>query len=626
MDVYAFFTAFAGLLYVFMAFRFLSLKKESAAKFLFSSLNLLLFIIAFSLFFAFYTTVQQTQLLLFQVAVTGWLVLPLLMVGLAIPFSQKYRKHVLRLLAFVLFPVALALIASFNSSPFSIMNIYMNSIGLPVYSFDPQSYWHYLLGLYFFLAGSITLWLLLRLNKTIFPYVSQKQKWQARLIILPVPFFYLPVIFFDIVLPGMQMAVLPNVTHLLGLPALAALFYSATMFDSNDMIWEELSGIFIQRIKQLIFFLDSRGEITYVNRFGAELLNYPLHEIAGKPAASFFRQPLALNKLINMAGFVHDNQKETMYLLPHNDNPVPLAVNVVKVPGKVYEKSGYVLIGLDIREKVFLQSRVNERIRVEARLQSLSQNLERRVASRQDELVRAKKLLDKEVASRQEAEKKLIREVSVKEEMLREIHHRVKNNIQLVISLINIVSGQDKVSEDLRKVYLHLAKRIRDVSYIHDYFYDLPSMGRVNFNHFIRKTTNELKSRRSKGQQIQFKLVVTEQPLTVKQAIPCGIVVYELLTNVIDHAFPESEAQDNPVLATSTVNVEFNYTEPLFQLNVKDNGIGLPLQKGQPEKEGLGLNLVHTIVKEDLKGDIAIDNYNGTNIKICFRGDPVNTD
>lgn len=190
----------------------------------------------------------------------------------------------------------------------------------------------------------------------------------------------------------------------------------------------------------------------------------------------------------------------------------------------------------------------------------------------------------------------------------------------MVISLINMVSAESGIKDDLKQEYWKLAKRIRGVSYIHDYFYDLPSMGQVNFNHFIARATSELRSTKPKGKQILFKMVVSDKLLTVKQAIPCGIIVYELLSNAIEHAFPEAEIKNRPIFALSTVYVEFEYTEHSFHLFIKDNGIGLPVNNGYPSSEGLGLNLVNNLVKEDLQGDISFDNINGTSIKIKFHG------
>ena len=620
MEVYAFFTAFAGIIYFFIALRFFSLKREATLKYLFTGINLLLCILSFLVYFAIYAKDQETKQLLYRLATTGWITLPLLLAGLIIPFSQQYTARFSRIILYILLPLAVALIVRFHWAPSYIFNLYQNPRGILVYTLNTNSFWPYLAGFYYALAGTITLSFLLRLKKGIYPYASRRHKWQFMLLVLPLFFFYLVIIATEIILPSIRESFIPGGTHLIGLIPAVAVFHSFTMHGSTTMIWEELSGIFIQRIKQLILFLDSRGNITYVNRFAAQMMNYPIHEILGKPAANFFNQPLTLNKQINLAGFMQKDQKQAMFLLPQKGSPLPCLVNVIKVNGKVFEDSGYVLVGLDIREKVNLQSRVRDRIRFETRLQALKKDLEKRVSTRQNELLKAKELLDKEVATRKEIEKKLIKDLAFKEDMLREIHHRVKNNMQMVISLINMISTESGIKDDLKHEYGNLARRIRDVSYIHDYFYNLPSMGHVNFNHFITRTTSELRSTKLKGKQILFKMMVSDKPLTVKQAIPCGIIVYELLTNAIQHAFPEAAIKNRPIFALSTVYVEFTYTEHSFQLFIKDNGIGLPARRNYASSEGLGLDLVNNIVKEDLQGDISFDNDNGTCIRINFHG------
>lgn len=625
MDVYAFFTAFAGILFLFMALRFISVKKEYGVKFIFITTNLLFFILSFSLFFAIYATAPETQRLLFRLAVSVWLIIPLMLVSLAIPIAQRYRKKMIRVVRFVLLPLLFILIVTFQRAPLSVFDFYESSGGMLVYSFNQPGYWHYIAGLYCLLCGAITMWLLLRLKQTLYPYVSPKQKWQALLIIVPVPYFYLTVIILDIALPGLQNGLVLGATHLIGVPSSAALFYSATMYGSTANTWEELSGLFIQRIRQVIFFLDNQGHITYVNKFGLELLGHPLHEVSGKPVENFFSQPLIIKKQINLAGHVLESQRETVQLLPANASPVPCIVNIIKVPGKVYDKPGYVLVGIDIQEKVNLQSRVKERILIASKLHGLKTSLEKSVARRQNELSKAKEILEKEVANRMHVEKKLMREASLKETMLREIHHRVKNNIQMIISLINMGASETDTCEEMHKVYSHLTKRVRDISYVHDYFYDLPSMHRVNFNHFITKTTNELKCRKSKGKQILFKILGSDKTLTVKQAIPCGIILYELLTNAMQHAFPDPEVKNNQDINKSLVTVVFDFSDNDFYLKVKDNGVGMSVKQGAPANKGLGLSLVSNLVNDDLQGDITYSKTNGTNITVRFQGDFVNT-
>ena len=616
MDAYAFFTVFAGTLYVMMAAYFFLFKRRVSEKLFYAATFILLAILAISWFLIANTDHRETQVLLYRIAFSAWILYPVMRFALAIPYSQQYAGTIRLVLFWFLAPVSVILLAWLHWNPLSMLNI---NPEVPVYTLDSQCFWPYLAGLFYLVSGITGTWLIIKLNQPIYPYVSKRQRMHALSLTIPIPLFYLVVLYFDIIRPHMGIAQTLSVLHLIGLAPAIGIFYSFAREGNSNNDLEELSGLFIQKIRQMMLFLDHQGKVVYANPFGASMLNLPVHKVAGQPVESYFARPYQIRKQINMAGYAAPDRREVQYLLPANTKPIPCMVNVFRLTDNMYKKAGYVLIGHDVREQVDLQRRIRERIQVESTLQQMKQNMEKRIRIRRQELSGAGQLLEQEVEQHRKVENKLRQELALKEEMLREIHHRVKNNIQMVVSLINMLDSDPSSAEELRAFQANLAKRAREVSYIHDYFYDLPSMGKVNFKHFITKTARELKSRHPNGKQVHFEWRVTEKPLVVDQAISCGIVVYELILNALQHAFPPTAQEGKPIWAQSTVNIHFDALDQVFRLNVVDNGIGIGLTDKSPVNEGMGLHLVQTIVKEDLHGNILYDNANGTSIEIRFQ-------
>jgi len=227
--------------------------------------------------------------------------------------------------------------------------------------------------------------------------------------------------------------------------------------------------------------------------------------------------------------------------------------------------------------------------------------------SRAEELNRC---LEEEIAERKKAEGSLKASLNEKEVLLREIHHRVKNNLQVISSLLKL-QARHIGDEQYRFTFLESQNRLESMVLIHELLYRSKDLAKIDLNGYINRLVNLLLScfGISRG-QVSFETEVAPVSMSVDTAIPCGLITNELVSNCLMHAFPDGRS--------GKVRIFLGSDDKGFHLSVSDDGIGLPLELDFNSAQTLGLRLVHTLVKQ-LQGDVRIDRAGGTAIAIKFK-------
>jgi two-component sensor histidine kinase len=227
-----------------------------------------------------------------------------------------------------------------------------------------------------------------------------------------------------------------------------------------------------------------------------------------------------------------------------------------------------------------------------------------------DELSRANERLQREIAGRNKAEAQIKVSLKEKEVLLQEIHHRVKNNLQVISSLLNLLSDYVGDQQAL-KIIQESQNRVRSMALIHEKLYQSQDLARIDFAEYIRNLAAYLFGAYSaNAQAISLKVQADDVFLTIDTAIPCGLILNEMISNALKHAFPDGQA--------SEIRVEFCVDhDHQCTLEVRDNGVGLPPDLDFRTTESSGLQLVNTLV-EQLDGTIELDSSSGTEFKIVF--------
>jgi PAS domain S-box-containing protein len=223
-------------------------------------------------------------------------------------------------------------------------------------------------------------------------------------------------------------------------------------------------------------------------------------------------------------------------------------------------------------------------------------------------------IVSQDISDLKKAEAALTRSLHEKEELLREIHHRVKNNLQIVCSLLH-AEEQSTADPDSRDRFAALQHRIRSMAAIHEHLYASDDLSRIDFGAYLQELTAHLARVHGDSRAV---LDVETDPLSlpVSTALPVGLIVTELVANAFQHAFPEGGA--------GTIRVHLQREGDEAVLTVSDDGIGRPAQRpssaSQPSDapaDGLGLRLVRGFTRQ-IKGTFETTVAEGTRARVAF--------
>lgn len=251
-----------------------------------------------------------------------------------------------------------------------------------------------------------------------------------------------------------------------------------------------------------------------------------------------------------------------------------------------------------------------ERRRAAEQLRRLNEQLEDRVKERTIELARANGTLQAEILERQRIEMQITASLKEKELLLQEIHHRVKNNLQVISSLLNLQAGYVE-DQKVREIFQDSQNRVRSMALVHEKLYRSADLAWVDLAEYIHNLATFLfRCYRATAGRVGLEVQADNVCLGIDAAVPCGLILNELISNALKHAFPD----DRP----GQIRVELRTNEQQqLTLIVSDTGIGFPQDFDFENTTSLGMQLVNTLVQQ-LNGTLAIDRSNGSTFKIIF--------
>jgi len=218
-----------------------------------------------------------------------------------------------------------------------------------------------------------------------------------------------------------------------------------------------------------------------------------------------------------------------------------------------------------------------------------------------------------DVTERKRAEEQIRESLGEKEILLKEIHHRVKNNLQVIMSLLRH-QAEYAQDERIHDIFLESQSRIKAMSFIHEKLYQSDNLAKVDLRDYISSLAKSLIST-YKVNTAQIKLAVDADGISlgVDTAIPCGLIINELVSNSLKHAFPDNR--------TGKINITVRPVRPgELELVVGDDGVGIPMDLDIINAKSLGLHLVTLLAKNQLRGNIEMMRNTGTRFRIRFKG------
>lgn len=314
------------------------------------------------------------------------------------------------------------------------------------------------------------------------------------------------------------------------------------------------AGDIVAAMSNVLFLVKEDQTISLVNQAAVHLLGYSEDELVGKPLKSIFAERKWNNILQgkDVRDFIV-NEETTLMTKDGRIIPVLLSISVIR--DKDGNERGFVCVGSDLSDH------------------------------------------------------KRAEEAWKKEVLLREIHHRVKNNMQVISSLLSLQSSYVKDNQ-YKEMFKESQNRIKTMALIHEKLYQSHDLEKIDFKEYVIDMVQGLSRAYGVPGDIVVRVEMDTFYLGIDTAIPCGLIINELVTNSLKHAFPGKKGE---------VTVSLRSEDGIIELTVRDNGVGLPENVDFENTQTLGLRLVTMLAKDQLDGEIRVDRRKGTEFCITFR-------
>jgi PAS domain S-box-containing protein len=360
--------------------------------------------------------------------------------------------------------------------------------------------------------------------------------------------------------------------------------YSGLNFDNNSYHYVDITNIskevqvqnelrdftllnsaILKSLNEGVMGFDEKNRIFFINDYVARFTGYPEYEIIGRHPHELLHghganeiipdHDCSLIKLLENRKSSNASYRDEF--LNHIGRKVPVEVTVSRL--NYFDEDKLIIIFRDISEKV----------------------------------AHEKDLMDK---------------INENETLLQEVHHRVKNNLQIICSLLSLQtdrSGRNKTKINLNETI----SRIKSMALIHELLYQTQGLDSISMKSYMEKLLIDLKYTLSGECDIIIHAYIQDADISLDKAVPCGLIVTELFTNAIKHAFTSQSP-------SPTVEVGYKQKGDSSVLWVKDNGKGFDTSEADTQNS-VGLIVVNSLVKQ-LKGNISYTNNNGTSIEIVM--------
>jgi PAS domain S-box-containing protein len=217
----------------------------------------------------------------------------------------------------------------------------------------------------------------------------------------------------------------------------------------------------------------------------------------------------------------------------------------------------------------------------------------------------------KDITEKNRIESELRNTVAEKTALLKEMHHRVKNNLQIVSSLLDMTRMRT-LDPDSAEILSSARSKIHAMSLVYSQLHHSECLDRIDMGAYIQHLTSYLKQVYMRSQVcVQFVVIPGAAFLTIQQAVPCALVLSEILSNALKHGWSHGgDARIKILMEASEAN--------RFHVSIKDNGPGIPERIDTESGNTLGLKLIRNIVRHQLKGKLAILRNAGTEVDVSF--------
>jgi PAS domain S-box-containing protein len=333
----------------------------------------------------------------------------------------------------------------------------------------------------------------------------------------------------------------------------------------NARLMADLEGLktfneeIVQGVAEAIVWVDAKGKILFANQAASKMIGLPKDEIISQDWHGFVNDQ-DWNKV--RKGIAEKVVAVELNLIPPNGRAIPVLANIQPVIKEGKLENTLVSL-IDIRQRI-------------------------------------------------ETERQIRASMEEKEALLKEIHHRVKNNLQIVSSLLNLQSSQFK-DREIVEAFLESQNRVKSMALIHEKLYRSNTLARIRFDDYMSELAHSLlKSLKSPSRYIRLEVDSDPLNLDIDTAIPCGLIINELITNSLKHGFQDMGASE------CLIHMQLKLLpDNQVRLIVQDNGTGFPPGLDLQNTSSLGLRLVTTLTRQ-IEGRVYFASQPGARVEIVF--------
>jgi len=558
MNFSAFLSLFSGILTLFIGLNVFLINPKKQANIIFTIMVLFFTIFSFSEFLVRISESNSLALFFGRIGYSTFPLVSCLGLHFSLVFPRKYyvSKNIFskyKFLIFIVYIIGFIIILILNTR-IGIWDVRISDWGyrvIPSSSIELLVFW-------FLICSSYAAYTLghTYLKKNI----NYNEKKQIQYLILGFLSIAALSLGTNLIPPILNISIFPMTTvSLLIFSILVA--YSMIRYGLMGFSITETAKTLIDTMSDSLIVIDTNENIVNINKSTSDLLGYKKEEIIDLPLRKIFkikefnkrvsRSQSILNILENVSKSKLVNIESCF--ISNDGKNIPISISASPITNKKNAIEGYVIVARDLTE---LRETLKE-----------------------------------------------------KEILLKEIHHRVKNNLQLISSLLNIQSKQIK-NKEVKEIFKESQNRIRLMASLHEQLYQSSDLKNIDFREYISAFTDNLfYSYKTNKNSVKININIQDIFLDTNTTLVCSFIINELVSNSLKHAFPNNK--------TGEITIDFEKKNKLYILTVKDNGIGFPKNINFQKTSSLGLQLVNMFVKQ-LNGEIKLDLTDGTKFIISF--------
>ena len=332
------------------------------------------------------------------------------------------------------------------------------------------------------------------------------------------------------------------------------------------MAEKDKNQMYLDILEVILIALDRNGQITLINRKGCRILGYDQGELIGKNWFETCLPPQIRHDISEVHKQLVEGKIEAV---EYYENPVLTSKGEVRL---IAWHNAYIR---------------NERGEIVGALSS-----------------------GQDITEKKQAENEIKNSLKKKEILLKEVYHRVKNNMAVISSLLNL-QAEKFAALPVLNAFRDSRHRIRSMALVHEKLYQAKDLSKIEFSQYIKELSQQVsRSNEFQGARISVKVKADNIKLGIDTAIPCGLIINELLTNAFKYAFP--------IDRTGKIHIQMKLVEnKYYNLIIGDNGVGLPGHIDVQKPSTFGLNLVYLLTQQ-LEGRVEAQREKGTRFIITF--------